>query len=250
MTEPKPRRHLTPEQLEKRKRLEEQQRRAKLFRGVPATPREMRQYQQKLRESEAERKHALAIKAKKVGLKKTEILAEDGSIQAVWADNSSFRRLGFQDHHAAAAERLNNDWTIARAGLKAQGYEPGVDGGSDGQGPHAARVAAINRLKACRVFIGTRNFEVAVAVVIYSARAKRIAEMAGVNHRAVKETMLVAMDRLDEFYHGSERKDRTWIAFSNFTASRDDPQEARAIAAGARNHRRQVHRNAQPVGDK
>lgn len=221
MSEIVPRRHLTAEQAAKRKRLESEKRaRAREKRNEPATRNEISRHNAQVAAIKAEQSHAVAEQAKAAGMKKRQIRGPDGSIQDVWSFDTSYHVMGFEDHQIRAAERFNQDWEIAYSPLKGQGYEPGVDGGRSIHGPHAARVSAQERLRRCRDRLGARDWEIVVAVVIHGATSREIHRLGGHQHVTVKQNMAAAFDKLDGFYHGTARKDRTWIAFSKFNENR------------------------------
>jgi len=227
VSEVTPRRHLTAEQIAKRKRIEADQRaRNRERRGEPASRNEIARHNAELSAVKAQQSQAVAERAKAAGMKKRQVRAPDGSIQEVWSFDASYHVMGFQDHQIRAAERFNQDWEVAYSPLKAQGYEPGVDGGKSLHGPHAARVSAQNRLKNCKAALGAREWEIVVAVVIHGATSREIHRLGGHDHRTVKQNMAAAFDKLDDFYHASARKDRTWIAFAKFNEDRAKALEA------------------------
>jgi hypothetical protein len=167
-------------------------------------------------------RQAVADKAKRKGMKRRQVRSPDGTVQEVWSFASSFHAMGFQDHQIAAAERLAADWSSAYRGLRAQVYEPAVDGGRPPHGPHLAQVAAQARLAACKQYLGARAYDVAVAVAIYGATAREIHALGGKEHRTVKSDMDVAFNELDSFYSNARRKDRTWTAVEEFIRSRSE----------------------------
>jgi hypothetical protein len=188
--------------------------------GVPLTPPERARHEAELAATNAVDRHALAQKAKRKGMKRRQVRAPDGTVQEVWSFASSFHAMGFQDHQIAAAERLAADWQSAYRALRAQTYEPAVDGGRPPHGPHLAQVSAQARLAACKQYLGQRAYDVAVAVAIYGATAREIHALGGKEHRTVKSDMDVAFNELDAFYTNARRKDRTWTAVEEFIRGR------------------------------
>lgn len=221
MSDVTPRRHLTAEQMAKRQRLAAEQRaRNREQRGEPASRNDLARHNAAQSAIKAEQSQAVAERAKAAGMRKRQIRAADGSIQDVWSFDSSYHVMGFQEHQIRAAERLNQDWEVAYSPLKAQSYEHSVDGARSLHGPHAARVAAQERLTRCKAALGDRDWEIVVAVVIHGATSREIHRLGGHDHRTVKAMMAAAFDKLDTLYHGGGRKDRTWIAFSKFNEDR------------------------------
>lgn len=221
-----PRRHLTEEQIAKRKRIAAEKRARNRERAEPATRNDLARHHAEQSAIKAEQSHAIAERAKAAGMKKRKVRAPDGSIQDVWSFDASYHAMGFQDHQIAAAERFNQDWEIAYSPLKGQGYEPSVDGARALHGPHAARKDAIDRLSQCKQRLGSRAWEIVVAVVRYGATSRQIHAMGGHDHRTVKQNMDAAFNDLDAFYNGGGRRDRTWIAFQRFNEERAELSEA------------------------
>jgi hypothetical protein len=191
-------------------------------RGVPLTQAERARHEAECAAEQIADRQAVADKAKRKGMKRRQVRAPDGTVQEVWSFASSFHAMGFQDHQIAAAERLSADWSSAYRGLRAQVYEPAVDGGRPPHGPHLAQVAAQARLAACKQYLGARAYDVAVAVAIYGATARDIHALGGKEHRTVKSDMDVAFNELDAFYSNARRKDRTWTAVEEFIRSRSE----------------------------
>lgn len=217
----KPRYELSDEQRAKRERLKAEARaRAREGRGELASKNDLARHNAQKSAIKAQQSHAVAEQAKAAGMKKRQVRAADGSIQEVWSFDASYHAMGFQDHQIKAAERFNEDWEVAYSPLKGQGYEPSVDGGRNPHGPHSARVAAQDRLRRCKAALGARDWEIVVAVVIHGATARQIHKIGGHDHRTVKQNMDSTFNKLDSFYHGSERRDRTWRAFSKFNEDR------------------------------
>lgn len=229
MNDVKPRYELSAEQRAKRQRAEAEKRaQGRDRRGQTLTRKERAQHSAEISAVKAERNQAMAERCRAAGMKKRSVRAPDGSIQDVWSFDASYHAMGFQDHQIRAAERFNADWEIAYSPLKGQGYEPSVDGARSLHGPHAARKDAIDRLSRCKARLGARSWEIVVAVVRYGATSREIHRMGGHDHRTVKQNMDAAFNDLDAFYHGSERRDRTWIAFAKFNEDRS------ALAEGVR----------------
>lgn len=189
-------------------------------RGVPLTAPERARQAAEIAAARAADRHALAQKARRKGMKRRQVRAPDGTVQEVWSFASSFHAMGFQDHQIAAAERLASDWQSAYRALRAQTYEPAVDGGRPPHGAHLAQVAAQARLAACKQYLGQRAYDIAVAVAIYGATAREIHALGGREHRTVKSDMDVAFNDLDAFYTNARRKDRTWSAVEEFIRGR------------------------------
>lgn len=216
-----PRRHLSAEQIAKRKRLEAEQRaRNRERRGQPASRNEIAAARAEEAARRAAEKHAVAEKAKAAGMKKRQLRAPDGSIVEVWSYATSYHAMGFQDHQIRAAERFAQDWEIAYRVLKGQGFEPSVDGARSIHGPLGSILLAQDRLKRCKRALGEDGWLIVTGVVIYGATARQIHKMGGHEHRVVKAMMDAAFNKLDAFYHGTPRKDRTLIAFSKFNEDR------------------------------
>lgn len=163
----------------------------------------------------------LDTQAKKAaGMQLRRIRAHDGSVQEVWTFSASYHAMGFQDHQIAAAERFGRDWEGAYRTLRGQGFEPGVDGGGARHAMHFTQVDAQTRLAACREYLGTRAYQIVVAVVVYGATARQVHKLGGKEHRTVKSDMDVAFNDLAAFYTGTRRKDRTWDAIERFNEER------------------------------
>lgn len=190
--------------------------------GVPLTVPERARHEAEMAVANAADRHALAHKAKRNGMKRRQVRAPDGTVQEVWSFASSFHAMGFQDHQIAAAERLAADWQSAYRALRAQTYEPAVDGGRPPHGPHLAQVSAQARLAACKQYLGQRAYDIAVAVAIYGATAREIHALGGKEHRTVKSDMDCAFNDLDAFYTNARRKDRTWSAVEEFIRGRSE----------------------------
>ncbi|MDB5600795.1 MAG: hypothetical protein JWN71_2839 [Xanthobacteraceae bacterium] len=190
--------------------------------GVPLSPPERARHEAEFAAANAADRHALGQKARRNGMKRRQVRAADGSVQEVWSFASSFHAMGFQDHQIAAAERLAAEWQSAYRALRAQTYEPAVDGGRPPHGPHLAQVSAQARLAACKQYLGQRAYDIAVAVAIYGATAREIHALGGKEHRTVKSDMDVAFNELDAFYTNTRRKDRTWTAVEEFIRGRAD----------------------------
>lgn len=221
MSEITPRRHLTAEQIAKRKLREAENRaRNRERRGEPASRNEIAAARAQDAARRAAEKHAIAEQAKAAGMKKRQVRAPDGSIQEVWSFDASYHAMGFQEHQIRAADRFGQDWEIAYRVLKGQGYEPGVDGGRSIGGPLGSIILAQDRLAKCKKALGEDGWLIVVGVVIYGATARQIHKMGGHEHRTVKAMMDAAFNKLDAFYFGTPRKDRTLIAFSRFNEDR------------------------------
>lgn len=221
MSEIVPRRHLTAEQVAKRKRMESEKRaRAREKRNEPASRNDISRHNAQVAAIKAEQSHAVAERAKAAGMKKRQVRGPDGSIQDVWSFDASYHAMGFQEHQIRAADRFGQDWEIAYRALKGQGYEPGVDGGRSIHGPLGSIILAQERLARCKKALGEDGWMIVVGVVIYGATARQIHKMGGHEHRTVKAMMDAAFNKLDAFYHGTPRKDRTLIAFARFNEGR------------------------------
>lgn len=216
-----PRRYLSAEQIAKRKRLEAEKReRNRERRGQPASRNEIAAARAEEAARRAAEKHAVAEKAKAAGMKKRQIRAPDGSIQEVWSFDTSYHAMGFQEHHIRAAERFAQDWEIAYRVLKGQGFEPSVDGARSIHGPLGSILLAQDRLAKCKKALGEDGWLIVTGVVIYGATCRQIHKLGGHDHRTIKAMMDAAFNKLDAFYHGTPRKDRTLIAFSRFNEDR------------------------------
>jgi hypothetical protein len=164
----------------------------------------------------------LAERAKAAGMKRRRVRAANGEVKEVWCFTASYQAMGFDDRQIAAAAQFERDWECAYRGLKAQSFEPGVDGGKTMHNAHVSQVHAQNKLGMCKMALGIRSWNLVVAVVVYGASSRKITELGGKDHRTVKSDMDVAFNDLDAFYTGNRTKDRTWNAVEEFIRERSE----------------------------
>ncbi|WBU27554.1 hypothetical protein OOZ54_12700 [Rhodopseudomonas palustris] len=128
----------------------------------------------------------------------------------------SFRRVKqLRAPHQPAAERFVRDWEAAfYSGLRSPGFDPRVDASARAHAGHLRAVEAQKRLNSVQRYIGERNYDICVGVLIMAQTAAKIHALGGRDHRSVNHDIDVALNALTEFYDPARlARDPTWRAF-------------------------------------
>lgn len=181
------------------------------MKSKPLSPRELREYNNRLAEDERSRRAEFDEECKKAGLSRTQIRAADGSIPNVWLtrDGQMFRK--FDDRQKLAAQRFMALYERAYGGPRSASLEMKVDGGGPDTAVYASRIEAQQMLKRIRSHLGDYLYDFAESVA-YGLSARAIHQMGGEQHVVVNACQKAAMDQLDVFFSGKARDDRTITA--------------------------------------
>ena len=137
--------------------------------------------------------------------KRDYILHEWGrqEVQSVNVARRTLRKVKGED--GAHVESFISDYELSIGGLKGQSWEPGA-GAMDTKGAPLRQIEARSRLKELTTEIGMQNYMICVAVLVYGATPKDIAERANVKAGMVHGTIREAIALLADFYTPGKRK--------------------------------------------
>lgn len=192
--------------------------------GAPLTPKQKRRHAENQQELERRDRLAVEKRAKKRGFVKKYVVGADGKREEVLFRKCIIDSLRLEIQQVNAFERFSTDvYLSGEDGLKASGFEPGVDNSkSDPHRRHLLRQLYVKRRAEASVYIGVRAADIMLACYL-GATAQDLHALGGPEHRNIGEEVRRILDDLSAYYAGGNRRmDSFWRASRDFIAlSRD-----------------------------